>query len=341
MRRNKGLAALLAAICPVILSGCVYHNPTKVEIAFIGTQETAAGKELLAFEGARAFAASAGTAAGYYGARSLTLDGVAAAVRYAANDRAKIFLSADERFGELLYEVQFSYNDYYFVLSETTPKLLDGSEGTFLRNTTCIFYDEVQLGFLAGYAAVGEGYTELVFCADGEEQDYLTGFLYGADRAAGELGAAVTVAEATSAEIAACYESGAQVVFACGDAFAAASEAAKACGGKVIGTEYDRSAEGEQVLASAVKYCDRAMNAVLTLWKSGYWTDEAGDKSLRGRVETLGLDYRYIDMPNTDYIGLTTEGFENYKEEQHLEAKAKLASGEWRAEGELNHIRRI
>lgn len=341
MRRSKRLAALIAAICPVILSGCIYRNDANVEIAFIGTQETAAGKELLAFEGARAFAASAGTAAGYYCAASLTLDGVATAVRHAVNDRARIFLSADERFGETFYEVQYNYNDYYFVLSETTPKLLDGSEGTFLRNVTCIFYDEVQLGFLAGYASVMEGYTKLAFCADGDEEDYLTGFLYGADRAAGELGAAVTVAEATSSDIALCYESGTQVAFACGDAFAAASDAAKACGGKVIGTEYDRAEAGGQVLASAVKYCDRAMNAVLTLWKSGYWTDEAGDKSLRGRVETLGLDYRYIDMPNTDYIGLTTEGFVNYKEEQHLEAKAKLAGGEWRAEGELNYITRI
>ena len=110
---------------------------------------------------------------------------------------------------------------------------------------------------MAGYAAVKLGYTHLGFLggmAVPAVVRYGYGFVQGADAAAAETGAAVTVEYAYGnqfygdADITAYMDNwyqtlGVEVVFACGGGiYSSAAEAAAKVGGKVIGVDVDQAA---------------------------------------------------------------------------------------------------
>ena len=63
-------------------------------------------------------------------------------------------------------------------------------------NTAVVMFASEQAGYLAGYSAVKDGKTQLGFIGDEKKSvvmDYGYGFLQGADAAAKETGAAVSV----------------------------------------------------------------------------------------------------------------------------------------------------
>lgn len=161
-------------------------------------------------------------------------------------------------------------------------------------NAVGITYAEEQVGFLAGYAAVKEGYTRLGFLG-GQVLDsvvkYGYGFVQGAEYAALQQGMEAGSVQITygytgdfsespenEAVAAAWYDAGTQVIFACGGAIGnSVMAAAEAAGTKVIGVDVDQSAVSDSVIISATK---NLSGAVYDMIESFYNEEFPGGQTL-------------------------------------------------------------
>ena len=188
-----------------------------------------------------------------------------------------------------------------------------------LSNVYTVVYQEELCGYMAGYAAVKLGYTHLGFLggmAVPAVVRYGYGYVQGADAAAAETGADVTMEYVYGnqfwgdADITAYMDNwyqtlGVEVVFACGGGICTSvgEAAAKVDGAKVIGVDVDQSgnldaAYGEGItLTSAMKGLAPTVQHMLSEIAAGNW-DNYG-----GKVETLGLvsgddpEVNYVQIP--------------------------------------------
>lgn len=214
-------------------------------------------------------------------------------------------------FGETLSEVQTTYPDVNFIA-------VDVSEGDMTApiesNAYACTFSEEQAGYLAGYAAVKEGYTKLGFLggmAVPAVIRYGYGYVQGVDAAAQEMGVDVEVKYTyggqfygdanITAKMESWYSEGTEIVFACGGGiYTSAMEAALGYDGMIIGVDVDQYSVGEgndynPVLTSAMKGLTATVEDRLDAYFSGNWD------SIGGKVQNLGL-------ADGDYIGLPTEG---------------------------------
>ena len=204
-----------------------------------------------------------------------------------------------------------------------------------LQNVTAIIFQEEQAGYLAGYAAVKEGYTKLGFSGGGGGtnpacQRFGYGYIQGANDAAKEAGITVSMkyswlhgaSFSASAELQTMlegwYSTGTEVVFACGGSMCtSAFAAAGANQGKVIGVDVDQAADSPTVITSAMKGLREGTIYALEKFYNGKW-DEIADKSAN-----LGV--------NDEAVGLPTEEsswrFTKFTVEEYNELFAKLKDG--------------
>ena len=186
---------------------------------------------------------------------------------------------------------------------------------TLPANLYSAVYQEELCGYMAGVAAVKLGYTKLGFLggmAVPAVIRYGYGFVQGADAAAKEIGADVSLKYAYGnqfygdADITAAmdtwYKDGVEIVFACGGGiFSSAAEAAAKVGGKVIGVDTDQApvidgqyGEGMTV-TSAMKGLAPTVKTMLTAVADGTFEG--------GKVENLGLvsedpEQNYVQLPS-------------------------------------------
>ena len=215
-------------------------------------------------------------------------------------------------------EVNFVFIDGYAITEDP-----EDANSAVLANVAGINFSEEQCGYLAGYAVVKDGFTQLGFSGGGGGTNpaccrYGYGFLQGASAAAEEMGVDVTVnyswqygntfqaSPELQSMIAGWYTTGTEIVFACGGSmFASITAAASANDGYVIGVDVDQSGESDTVVTSAMKGIDQA--AILAIGHSydGTW-DEIG-----GKTTTLGA--------KDDAVGLPTDtwSLENYTVEEY------------------------
>ena len=181
---------------------------------------------------------------------------------------AKVIVTPGYLFNDAVFRAQKDYPETHFIFVDSLPQGKDEAEPFVGPNTVSLVYEEQQAGFLAGYAAVKEGFTELGFIG-GIPVPAVTkfgiGYLYGANHAAKELGidninirwnyAMIFLPTPEVQQLAAgWYSSGTEAIFvAAGGAgksvFAAAESADKA----VFGVDSDQQQDSETVLASAIK----------------------------------------------------------------------------------------
>lgn len=103
---------------------------------------------------------------------------------------ATLIICPDSSFEETIYRMQNSYIGIYFMIIDGIPHNDDLSDSTLNFNSISITFSEAELGFLAGYAAVYEGYSNLSFVGienDIKSLHYYYGFLQGADYAAKDI----------------------------------------------------------------------------------------------------------------------------------------------------------
>lgn len=100
---------------------------------------------------------------------------------------ATLIICPDSTFEETVYDIQNSYIGVYFLIIDGIPHNSNASDATLNFNSISLTFSEAELGFLAGYAAVYEGYSKLSFVGvdnDIKSLHYYYGFLQGADYAA-------------------------------------------------------------------------------------------------------------------------------------------------------------
>ena len=241
-------------------------------------------------------------------------------MKLAADNGAEVIVCAGYLQAAALQKAAEEYPNVKFVFIDGSPMNL--------ANVAAIAFQEEQCGYLAGYAAVMDGYTKLGFSGGGGGTNaacnrYGYGFVQGADAAAKELGVQVEMnyswlygsSFSASNELqtmaAGWYQNGTEVIFACGGSmFQSISAAASAEDGKVIGVDVDQSYESPTVITSAMKGIGAAAQQALTAAESEEtWTAFVGDVST---AVTLGAAEGAVGLPTDTWSleGWTVEEYE-------------------------------
>lgn len=250
-------------------------------------------------------------------------------------DRIKAMTDACEAGAEVLVTPGFLQETALAAVAPQYPEVqfifVDGWD-MGLDNLVGVNYQEEQAGYLAGYAAVMEGFTKLGFSGGGGGSNpacirYGYGYAQGANDAAGEKGVTVEMryswehgsgfsdSPELTAMLKGWYEAGTEVIFMCGGSmFNSGKDAAEAAEAALIGVDVDQSNLSEAVVTSAMK--DLAGSVMLTLGK--YYD---GGALINGSM-TLGAADDAIGIP-TD-----TWSLENWTVEDYEALYAKVKSGE-------------
>jgi basic membrane protein A len=255
------------------------------EIAFISGEGELddAGFHESSWEGIAEYADENRITYSYYRPANDTRQAREEAVRTAAKKGAKIIISQGYPFEEVIAHMQNEYPKIQFLMLDAKPRKA-GQKAELASNVHCILFREEEAGYLAGYAAVCEGYTRLGFLGGKEiapVQRYGSGFIQGAEYAAMEMEREITLkyqytdtflpSDEVQQKSKEWYEDGVQVIFACnGGASVSVMQTAEELDGKVIGVDADQSAVSPTVLTSAGKNLKGAVTEALdTLYENG------------------------------------------------------------------------
>ena len=288
----------------------------------------------------------------YYKPDTNDTAGRVAKVEMAIADGYNVIVLPGYAFGSTIAEISGDYPEVKFIVLDVSKgDLLEGgvalkgesydynpdgwnlTDYVYMDNVYSAVYQEELCGYMAGYAAVKLGYTDLGFLggmAVPAVIRYGYGFVQGCDAAAKEMGINVNMKYVYGnqffgdADITAYmdnwYQNGTQIVFACGGGIytSAVDAAKKVNGAKVIGVDVDQSgvianyAAGEGASeAELAKWADLTVTSAMkglapttidTLTDvvlNGNWDKYAG------KIETLGLvsgddvSLNYVQIPMT------------------------------------------
>ena len=270
------------------------------------------------YEACKAYCDTNGIQFNYYKPAGDSTAERVAMVEKAVDEGYTVIVMPGYAFGETITQVADEYSDITFIALDVGEGDLGGY--TLPGNVYCAVYQEELCGYMAGYAAVKLGYTHLGFLggmAVPAVVRYGYGYVQGADAAAAETGADVTMEYVYGnqfwgdADITAYMDNwyqtlGVEVVFACGGGiYASAAEAAAKVGGKVIGVDVDQAAiidggygDGMTV-TSAMKGLAPTVEHMLTEVAAGNFANYGG------KIETLGLVSG--DDPAANYVQIPME----------------------------------
>ena len=281
------------------------------------------------WNGVKAYAVANGLSYKYYqpaNGDQATDDDRYDAMKAAVEGGAKVVVCAGFMQEAALTKAATEYPDAKFIFIDGYPIGLD--------NVAPIAFKEEQSGYFAGYAVVMDGFTKLGFCGGGGGTNpaccrYGYGFAQGAEAAAAELGIEVELkyswqygaSFSASPELQTMakgwYETGTEIIFACGGSmFASIAAAAAENDGYVVGVDVDQSFESDTVVTSALKGLSNATEWAIAKCYDGTF-EEIG-----GIATSLGA--------NDNAVGLPTEtwSFETYTVEQYEAALEAVKNGE-------------
>lgn len=227
------------------------------------------------WEGVEKFGKDHDITAQYYRPNEGTQKDYEEAIDFSVANGANVIVTPGFLFETAIYTSQTKYPDVHFILIDGQPH--DGKYNVKTeKNTVNILFQEEQPGFLAGYAAVAEGYQTLGFMggmAVPAVVKFGIGYVAGAFYAANELEKEITF-DANRYEYlgnfdndplhttkaAGWYDNGVDVIFAAaGGAGNAVMAAAEQKEKKVIGVDIDQAAESPTVVSSAMKELGNAV----------------------------------------------------------------------------------
>ncbi|MCR5746196.1 MAG: BMP family ABC transporter substrate-binding protein [Lachnospiraceae bacterium] len=247
----------------------------------------------------------------------------------AVKDGAKVIVMAGYLFAAALEEAQAKYPDVSFLALDVST----GDLANPAANTALITYKEEQAGYLAGYAAVTDGYKELGFLggmAVPAVVRYGYGFVQGAEQAAKDTGVSdvnikywysgsFVATDDIKAKMDSWYSEGTEAVFACGGSICnSCLAAAQANNGKMIGVDVDQSNLDPCVITSAMKALANSVNVTLADAKDNGW--KFSDK-YAGKETTLGAAEDCIGLP------METSTFTTFTKDQYDKLFASLVDG--------------
>ena len=309
---KKLLSALLVLVSLLVFASAPAMAADIALVTDVGTIDDESFNQAC-WQGVEAFANANSLTYQYYQPAADSTDERLASIDQAVTDGAKVIVCPGYLFGEAMATAQEIYPDTMFIAVDVSS----GDLGTEpMANLYCAVFGEEQAGYLAGYAAVKDGYTKLGFLggmAVPAVQRYGYGFVQGANDAAVELGKAIEInytyggqffGDANiTAKMDGWYSNGTELVFACGGGiWTSAVEAALAHKGYVIGVDVDQHYLGEAYVAdygynpfvtSAMKQLQNATEAALAKFFAGEWA------TIGGKIETL-------DLSAGEFVGLPT-----------------------------------
>lgn len=249
------------------------------------------------------------------------------AMKAAVDNGAEVVVAAGFLQGAALEKAAKEFKDTKFVF-------IDGWAFDELTNLAAINFREEQCGYLAGYAAVMEGYTKLGFTGGGGGTNdaccrYGYGYVQGAEAAAAEKNVKVEMnytwkygeSFQPSAELqtlaSGWYKNGTEVIFSCGGSiFDSITAAASANDAAVIGVDVDQSYTSDTVITSALKGIGEAAQQALTAAYGSDWANYGG------KLTTLGAAEGAVGLP-TD-----TWSLKNWTVDQYKAMFEKIVKGE-------------
>ena len=271
------------------------------------------------YDGVKLYASANGKSYKYYqpaNGDQATDDDRIDAMKLACENGAEVVVAAGFMQEAALKAAAEAYPNVNFVFIDGYPIGFDNVAG--------IAFQEEQCGYLAGYAAVMDGYTKLGFSGGGGGTNpaccrYGYGFVQGAEAAAAKKGVKVEINYSwlygssfqASSELqtmaAGWYANGTEVIFACGGSmFASISAAAAAEDCKVIGVDVDQSFQSPTVITSAMKGLADAASWAIAKHYDGAWAE------IGGTATSLGAANNAVGLPTATWslTGWTVEEYE-------------------------------
>lgn len=239
-------------------------------------------------------------------------------IKSAVKSGAKVIICPSNLQEEAVFEAQDDYNQVNFILINGEPHSSDYSDFTIKENTVAIEFSEEELGFLAGYAAVREGYRYIGFMGGMPEDSvirYGYGFVQGADYAAIEVGAKIYIAyvyantftEDVHVKNMASnwYQNGMEAIFTCGGSMnksviAAAEENMKSV---FVADSDTKSSSAEIVFSCVNNITDSVYNEVSNYYNGSF----EGGKIKRLSLKENGI---YIDMSDSKFNNFSDVEYE-------------------------------
>lgn len=255
-----------------------------------------------------------------------------AALREAAESGAALVVCRGEVMAQALFNIQNNYPGVHYLLFDGEPHNSSYTNYTTESNVHCVLFQEEQAGFLAGYAAVTDGYTQLGFIGAEEIPGvvrYVTGFLQGAEYAAEQQGLTVdlrtwfagtySASDDTTNRMLDWCNNGTTLLFVNGgNLIASAIDAAKETTSgnevRVMASDYDQNDSSDLILGSAIKCYNSAVQQELYAFFSGNaaWDQTAAGQSEKvgyttGAVALAGPHWRFAELSQHDYERLYTQ----------------------------------
>ncbi len=322
---KKVLAIILSAL--LVLGACACftactENKKESEIAVVTDvgQLKDGGFNEGTYEGAKAYAEANGKTYKYYqpanGSAATDNDRIAA-MNQAINNGAKVIVAPGYLQATAMTTVATQNPTVKFIFIDGLT--LTDAKRNALTNVTVVTYKEQESGFLAGYAAVREGYTKLGATLGGGGNNpacnrFGFGFIQGAEAAAKMMnledgaiqmkysfkyGDAFSASTELQTQISGWYTAGTQVVFSCGGSMFESVKAAaesKGATAKIIGVDVDQSSLSNHVITSAVKGLKESVQLILTEYYAGNW-----DTKLAGKTSNLGASDNATGLPTATW----------------------------------------
>ena len=283
----------------------------KYQIAFVTDVGTLMDKSFNqgTWEGVKRYAHENGKAYKYYqpaNGDAATDDDRYNAMKAAVDNGAEIIVAAGFMQKTALLKAGAEFADTKFVF-------IDGW-AMGLENVMSIDFQEEQSGYLAGYAAVQEGFTKLGFTGGGGGTNpaccrFGYGFVQGAQAAAAEkgvnvemnysweYGATFTASAELQTMLNGWYTNGTEVIFCCGGSMCqSAFAAAGANDGYVIGVDVDQSNQSEYVITSALKGLQESVMIACDSYYSDKWV--SGVTNLGAKDDAVGLPVATWSLEN-------------------------------------------
>ncbi|MCL2126949.1 MAG: BMP family ABC transporter substrate-binding protein [Treponema sp.] len=266
----------------------------------------------------------------YYQSAEQSDDMYLSTIDLAVRGGAKVIVTPGFQFEVPIFIAQDRYPNVHFILVDGAPH--DTSYSTFRTgpNTVGILYAEDQAGFLAGYAAVKDGYRSLGFVGGVAVPAVVRfgyGFIQGAEYAAKELGlapGAVTVNYHYTGAFAATpeaqtlasswYNQGVEVIFGCGGMVGnSVMAAAEQTGKKSIGVDVDQSGESSSIITSAMKGLQVSVYDSIS--------DYYNNRFPGGQTKVFEAANKGVGLP------MATSKFRTFKQADYDAIFSELASG--------------
>jgi basic membrane protein A and related proteins len=264
-----------------------------------------------AWNGVKAYAKANKITYAYYRPSEDTTAARVETIKAAIDKGAKTVVCPGYLFEDAIYEVQTQYPNVQFLLLDGEPHTADYKTYKTEANVHCILYKEEQAGYLAGYAAVMDGYRKLGFLGGMDVPAvirYGFGYIQGAEAAAKSLGLKagdVTIkywycggfkpTDDIKTKMSGWYTEGTEVVFSCGGGiYVSAVAAAVAAGKKVIGVDVDQASINKVIITSAMKELTTSVKLALP---SLYANGGKWDAAHAGKTVVLGAAEDCVGLP--------------------------------------------